>query len=370
MGAGGAAAVVDSRVLYDAFSGGGAITAHTPDIAPVGSAWAIKSGAFANLSGGAVQAGDGNNWSAAIINGGIADADILCNLYAVNAGQRTSLMFRSSSDGTNRLQVYVYPNDGGNGTLQLMKVTSLTSSSNVTGGGYSGTEIVSGDHSVFAYINGNIVRIGYDGRVYTEATTADYATNTYYGIGNYVGSANSKWYDLTVSTPLPWQKISVIGDSISTPTGYVKYVSFWYKLGRINTANHQVGGTTIMADMAGQVTSALSDAADYVIVEMGTNDADNANITATYQAQLARLLAVYPANRIFCMGILPRALATDNGGVNNPRIATACANVGVTFWDTRTDPWINTTTDLDGGGLHPSDAGYKKIAERVVPLLP
>jgi lysophospholipase L1-like esterase len=113
-----------------------------------------------------------------------------------------------------------------------------------------------------------------------------------------------------------------------------------------------------MAQMDGQTLAAAGDAAQIIIVEFGTNDADDAGLTAKYQANLEALKLSNPTAVIIGMGILPRT-SHANRDANNPRIETACAGAGVTYWNT--DGWIDPATETSDG-THPTDAGYQKIA--------
>jgi len=158
--------------------------------------------------------------------------------------------------------------------------------------------------------------------------------------------------------------ISILGDSISVnmTIGYQNTVLGTYNGGNNRLINHAVGGQGIMAHMDGQTIAAAADNADIIIVELGTNDADNAAITAEYQENLLELKASNPRAAIYGMGILNKTDET-NRAANNARISTACTNAGVTYWDT--DGWIVAASDL-ADGVHPNAGGYAKIATQIL----
>lgn len=171
-------------------------------------------------------------------------------------------------------------------------------------------------------------------------------------------------------------RITIIGDSISQGnSNLINWAtSFYpkYKTGYFKVHNYAIGGAGVLVgspNLAGQVTLADADDADIIIIALGTNDVDNDTIQSVATAQLAILKASNPRATIYWMGILPRNYLIDSGGVNNPRISAACTANGVTFWDTRTDPWIVTATDTDDG-LHPNAIGVGKIVTKVISLLP
>ena len=150
-------------------------------------------------------------------------------------------------------------------------------------------------------------------------------------------------------------RITALGDSLTWwgPPNWLATVAANYNGGRTEVRNHAVGGNSIMANMDAQTLAAAGDNANIILVALGTNDADDAGITAEYTQNLNALKASNPDARIYCMGILARMSAAI-GAVNNPRIQAACAAAGVTYWNT--DGWINTATDLDDT-VHLNDAG-------------
>jgi lysophospholipase L1-like esterase len=194
--------------------------------------------------------------------------------------------------------------------------------------------------------SGYIAHVAFTNREMTGAEMMRAATIGYKPIAMlFLGNS------ITASTLLSFPKL--IWQGYSRRAGYI---------------NRGVGGSTIMAGaapMSTQVTASASDNADVIILEFGTNDADDAGITAEYQAQIVALQASNPAARIYGLGILPRS--SDNVAVNNPRIHTACTNAGVTYWDPV--GWIDPATDTSDG-VHPTAAGHAKIATQILALLP
>ncbi len=164
-------------------------------------------------------------------------------------------------------------------------------------------------------------------------------------------------------------KVSALGDSITNRTS----VNTWCKpfsanwIRRPNVINHGVAGATVVGAtniMANQVAATVADPAEEIILIMlGTNDVDDANVQTVYSAQLAQLITYHPTAHIYGLGILPRT-----GGyrdVNNPRIQAACEANSVTY--VNTNGWIVPDTDTDG--VHPNAAGAIKIANQIINLL-
>jgi lysophospholipase L1-like esterase len=167
-------------------------------------------------------------------------------------------------------------------------------------------------------------------------------------------------------------KIAVIGDSIAaTAAGWVTLLGNQYNNGANGIQNRAVGGSTILhngtyPDMADQVTAAVNDDADVILVELGTNDLDTTDaLRAEYQAQLNALKASNPSARIFGLGIFPRTNMTGVAA-KNACILTACTNAGITYWDTT--GWIDAATETTDG-THPTAGGHAKIATEVLARL-
>lgn len=164
-------------------------------------------------------------------------------------------------------------------------------------------------------------------------------------------------------TPSP--VISILGDSIMINNGNGSIaLGVASELG-YRAINHATSGNSIMAHMDAQTLAAASDGANIIIVQLGTNDGEDAGITAEYQENLLELKASNPGARIFGMGILNKTTET-NRAANNAQISTACTNAGVTYWDT--DGWVTAPGDLRDG-IHPNSAGALKIKAAILARL-
>jgi lysophospholipase L1-like esterase len=139
-----------------------------------------------------------------------------------------------------------------------------------------------------------------------------------------------------------------------------------YNGGDCYLMNHAVGGHSIMTNMDAQTVAAASDAADIILILLGTNDVDDAGVTAEYQENLEELKTSNASATIYGMSILNRTAGEATRLVNNTRIQTACANAGVTYWDT--EGWIDAATETSDG-THPTAAGHVKIAAQVLARL-
>jgi hypothetical protein len=141
-------------------------------------------------------------------------------------------------------------------------------------------------------------------------------------------------------------------------------------------ANHAVGGQNIMNNMTAQVSASISDGAAIEIVALGTNDNDAGDMAALQtkvEEELYRLRLLNPHARIYYMNVLPK-WENNGAGPEVPKgniraaIAAACANCEqVTCWDTYSDPWILQADTSDG--THPTVAGHRKIADRILSML-
>jgi hypothetical protein len=364
----------DGRLIYDTFTGTGAIGSHTPEICPAGSAWSVKNGAFSDLASGQVPYNTGH-WGVAIINAGAADVDIECVLTPADyAAGNVGVIIRSAADGATRYLVTLNPGDG---RLAMHYHTAMQ-----TGGAPTVAYTRSGlfgltEVTLRVVMKGGECRIAINGEfvAWFEDT---HLTDTYVGIGCYYGNASGmKWNTVTVGPVGAQAYITVIGDSISNPalTSYPRWcrsVMWNYDTTKwVDYQNHSTSSYNIVAHMAELVAASAADTPNKIFIALGTNDTDTGSVETVYAAQLQRLWVDHPGVPIYCLNILPRATPPDNGGVNNPRIAAAvatalAAGVNVTLWDTRSPtPWINTSSDLEDG-LHPSEAGSYKIALEVL----
>ena len=171
--------------------------------------------------------------------------------------------------------------------------------------------------------------------------------------------------------------VTVLGDSISVTTGT------WAPLLDAETyyevVSRAVGGAKIETStnsLAVQATAAANDAADIIIIHMGTND-DNAGDMGALQTivedTIIALKASNPTATIYYMNVLPRWI-TPSGAVEVDKaniraaVAAACTAQSVTCWDTYTVRWIEPADTADG--LHPSAGGYAKILAQVLARMP
>ncbi len=105
--------------------------------------------------------------------------------------------------------------------------------------------------------------------------------------------------------------------------------------------------------------------ANAVVINIGTNDSTlNVNAStfqSTYVTFLQNIRAKYPAARIF-------VLKTFSGAEAAPTQAAvqAMSNQNVQYVDTT--GWLSAS-DFNSDGLHPSDAGHVKVANKLAPIL-
>lgn len=209
----------------------------------------------------------------------------------------------------------------------------------------------------------NNVQVGSD----LTISDANINSNIYAGLlGLYGGNSVNRFFCLSGS-PV---RIAFLGDSITAPASgtnlWSDLVCRDYNNGNTLKINHAVGGQCIMtigghtADMDIQTVNAASDAANKILIALGTNDNDDAGITAEYQENLLELQASNPAATIYGIGIFEKLSASEAWRItNNARIQTACENAGVTYKDPT--GVIDTATDLLDD-VHPNAAGMAKIS--------
>ena len=171
------------------------------------------------------------------------------------------------------------------------------------------------------------------------------------------------------------KRFVILGDSIdswdSFPLGWVQKLREGHNSSDNIMFNHAVTGHTIITNMDAQVTAAASEAADVIIIKLGTNDNEAGDMNALQaeaEENLAELKSNHPGADIYWMNVLPRW--TDvGGGTEEPKtniraaIAAACTAQSVTCWDTYTTPWITAADTSDG--LHPTAGGMTKIYNEV-----
>lgn len=169
--------------------------------------------------------------------------------------------------------------------------------------------------------------------------------------------------------------LTVIGDSISSKSTDWPYVIQQNHAAPWGMYNHAVASTGIIDNLATQVTASSGDNADRIILELGSNDDNNGNMStlqATAEAGIIALKASNPRAAIYYLNVLPKW--TDVGGGTEvdkshirTAIAAACTAQNVTCWDTYTTPWIAAADTSDG--IHPTAAGSVKVAAEVLARL-
>jgi lysophospholipase L1-like esterase len=171
----------------------------------------------------------------------------------------------------------------------------------------------------------------------------------------------------------PMKIVAFLGDSITSSgaTQWSHLVPNSTKYGTANAKNHAAPGNSIIGSMDAQTAAAATDNADVIFVALGTNDNNDAGITAEYQENLVEIAGTNANAKIYCLGIWPKT-SDAYRAANNTRIQTAVTNaaaagVNCTYWNT--DGWIDPSTETSDG-LHPTTAGHIKIRDRVLALLP
>jgi lysophospholipase L1-like esterase len=184
---------------------------------------------------------------------------------------------------------------------------------------------------------------------------------------------------LKISQPQPTVTITAIGDSI-TAGEFNWYVQMCrhYNNGQTRMHNYAIPGSSIMGTngrpFSDQVADSLNDNADIFIIAIGTNDGVDPDTVAVVDALTAGIGAITASNpgaRLYYLNVLPQW--TDNTGavsvdktIIRAAIASTCAALGVTCWDTST--WITAADTLDG--LHPNNVtGNQKIRDQVLKKL-
>jgi lysophospholipase L1-like esterase len=108
--------------------------------------------------------------------------------------------------------------------------------------------------------------------------------------------------------------------------------------------------------------------AKLVVVNLGTNDANNAVPSATFQSRyttfLQNIRAKYPNADIFALRTFGGYYQAETQAAVNARLGAGDAKVH--FVDTT--GWLDSSTDFTDG-LHPSDAGHVKVTNRLLPIL-
>lgn len=374
-----------SYYLLDSFDGLGPLTSHIPTECPIGSSWAIINGTFGDL-GGSVLPYISGNYGIALIDIGSDNFELTWRSKYLAGGwmEHGGIALRSNAIGNDyyaidmmynpvagKASIYGVPghqvvfdpvNQSNNGGSHYF--------SGIDGQSYVWTVLMyGGDYAVYDN-NRNLML-----RAFDATKTGQY----YIGPFNMQGGYQTNWDYIQVkpsNTDFPWKSFSLSGDSISNTTytqwsglvvakytGVARYQGLWL------AKNHAVSGSTIQYHMAGQITSCISDNADFTIIALGTNDGATDD-QAIYYGQLIRLWNAL-GKPIYCMGVLPKTVDNtrdvQNGWISGAVNQAIAAGVDVTYWNT--DGWIDPVTETTDG-LHPTDEGQAKIATRVLALLP
>lgn len=235
------------------------------------------------------------------------------------------------------------------------------------------------------------------------------------GYAMYVGFQGMllRKYTFGASTKYQGKSLSVLGDSISTYTGYIpsgnanfytgsncgvtSFDQTWWKrvidkLGMtLNLNNSWSASRVSVTDASGGVTRAsnLGTNPNVIIVYMGINDFNHEVATATFRSAYSTMLdtikTTYPNAEVYCATLPP---CERNGTTGDPEIndagvylsewnqiitevATAksvsildFANCGITYANMPT--YMGDYSSSTGQALHPNADGHALIAEKAV----
>lgn len=361
-----------ANLLYDTFDGAGLLTAHTPNTGVDGSSWLHARGAiygFTGLSGGRVVGPD-RIQCFGLYDCGEADVEIVATLGVVAAAS-AGVAFRCNADASQRWAVrfgatddqIIIWNQASNNVLQVSHAIDI------------------GDLSVVVGMSDEAVKVWLDGAVVMEYYSLTNNSNTYHGIANYVDDPDVSWAGITVKRQSKWQRVAILGDSISTDVqsgGWTSDFRDTYRSGKTVCHMRSYGASKIMPnggnDMADHVADTANDDCDVILVGYGHNDSETGEALAdTYRDNLVTLATSNPDATIYCINEWPTT-SDANRTAKNARIAEAvseAAALGVTceLWDTDSpSPWIVPATDTDDG-THPNAAGAAKILAQIVSRL-
>lgn len=173
------------------------------------------------------------------------------------------------------------------------------------------------------------------------------------------------------SVPARPRAVGIIGDSISASTSrtWPYYLVQNYGM-RTGISNHAIGGHSIMANLAAQVTASQYDDADDIIIALGTNDNTATGVQAEVTTRVNALKLTNPRARIFIRGILPctAGIAYAAGAVNaiNAALQAAAEATGTIYVPTNNINYggvtYNTATHTSDG-QHPNAIGAQLIAD-------
>ncbi|MFI5896508.1 GDSL-type esterase/lipase family protein [Actinoplanes sp. NPDC051513] len=193
----------------------------------------------------------------------------------------------------------------------------------------------------------------------------------------------------TYALPRPAKLLEFIGDSITvgTTTSKNALTAYGWLIGeRLGARHTQIaqGGACLVTTADGCVgledyflrlsSAATSPAwdfsrytADAVVINLGTNDLAHGTHTTTFQPHYVHLLeevrAKYPYAKVFALQTLCKRFGAQTQAAVQTRNAAGDANV---FY-VPTEGWLTSTDYTDG--THPTDAGHRKIADRLAPII-
>jgi lysophospholipase L1-like esterase len=194
----------------------------------------------------------------------------------------------------------------------------------------------------------------------------------------------------TTSIARPANFIEFIGDSITVgqPNGNRPFTAYPYLVGEALGAGHtQVaqGGACLVSTSDGcygmmdwfRRSSAWVSQDDWnfstyqataVVINLGTNDVGHGVSTVdfnrNYVVMLERVRQAYPNAHIFAMGVFRNRYVTETRNAVQTRVNAGDARVH--FVDTT--GWVDPATDTSDN-VHPTDAGHRKIADRLIPII-
>jgi len=193
----------------------------------------------------------------------------------------------------------------------------------------------------------------------------------------------------TYALARPPKLLEFVGDSITvgTTTSENALTAYGWLIGeRLGARHTQIaqGGACLVTTADGcvgledyflKLSSAASSpawdfsryTADAVIINLGTNDLAHGTHTTTFQPHYVHLLeevrAKYPYAKIFGLETFSKRFGVQTQAAVQIRNTAGDANV---FY-VPTEGWLTSADFTDG--THPTDAGHRKIADRLAPII-
>lgn len=176
-------------------------------------------------------------------------------------------------------------------------------------------------------------------------------------------------------------RVAVIGDSVSKGTpentaiwpDLVGKARGWKVINAAGGGGGYVNGLNKNRAFRNQITAAVARNPHVVIVAGSRNDrtADPAEVGAQATEVLRQIRARLPQTRIVVVGPIwdnnrptPEVLAV------NEAVRGAATESGAQFVDALGGNWLATPDLVQGDSTHPTDAGQKVIADRMLSVLP